>query len=93
MNQHPANSVFRAIKSATEPEFTRKLTWNEQRKLSDAAFNRYIDWLFALNSPATKRWERRERGEDNLNRDTTIDTKGEYHEGWDWGEQRKQSST
>jgi hypothetical protein len=44
-------------------EFTRKLSFNEQTALhtaDPAKYGRYLDWLFALNAPATKRWTLRE---------------------------------
>lgn len=63
MNEHPANSVFRALK-AMEPEFTRKLSYDEQRALSPEAFGRYCDWVFAFNAPVTQRWVRSQTNRD-----------------------------
>jgi hypothetical protein len=48
---------------STPAEFTRKLTFDEQNALHAAdpdKFWRYVDWLFALNAPVTKRWGLRE---------------------------------
>jgi hypothetical protein len=44
-------------------EFSRKLSFDEQAALhaaDPAKYGRYLDWLFALNAPATKRWGLRE---------------------------------
>ena len=44
-------------------EFARKLSFDEQNALHAAdpdKYWRYVDWLFALNAPATKRWGLRE---------------------------------
>ena len=44
-------------------EFTRKLTFDAQNALhadDPDKYWRYIDWLFALNAPVTKRWGLRE---------------------------------
>lgn len=44
-------------------EFARKLSFDEQIALhaaDPAKYGRYLDWLFALNAPATKRWALRE---------------------------------
>jgi hypothetical protein len=44
-------------------EFTHKLTADEQNALHAAdpdKYWRYVDWLFALNAPVTKRWGLRE---------------------------------
>lgn len=48
---------------STPTEFTRKLTFDEQNALHAADPNkywRYVDWLFALGAPVTKRWGLRE---------------------------------
>jgi hypothetical protein len=44
-------------------EFCRKLSFEEQTALHAAdpdKYGRYLDWLFALNAPATRRWGLRE---------------------------------
>ncbi len=44
-------------------EFTHKLSFREQTALhaaDPAKYGRYLDWLFALNTPATSRWGLRE---------------------------------
>ena len=44
-------------------EFTHRLTFDEQNELHAAdpdKYWRYVDWLFALNAPVTKRWGLRE---------------------------------
>jgi hypothetical protein len=57
---------YAADHSARQPargEFTRKLSFDEQIALhatDPAQYRRYLDWLFALNAPATKRWGLRE---------------------------------
>jgi hypothetical protein len=57
---------YAADHSARQPargEFTRKLSFDEQTALhatDPAQYRRYLDWLFALNAPATKRWGLRE---------------------------------
>lgn len=62
MNAHDQNSVFRAIKAAIEQpaEFSRKLSWDEQRALSPEARVRYWDWLFGVNEPVVRRRIRQE---------------------------------
>ena len=63
---HPANTLFRAIKAATEkpaPEFTRKLSYEEQNEMhaaDPAKYLRYIDWMFAFNAPTAARRVMRE---------------------------------
>ena len=52
-----------AAPSSTPAEFTHKLTFDEQNALHAAdpdKYWRYVDWLFALNAPVTKRWSLRE---------------------------------
>ena len=49
--------------SPTSGEFTRKLDFKEQTALhaaDPAKYGRYLDWLFELNAPATRRWGLRE---------------------------------
>ena len=58
MNQHPANQVFAAIKRIAEPEFTSKLSFDEQNAMAaadPAKYGRYVDWLFGVNEPLVRR--------------------------------------
>lgn len=52
-----------ATSSLISSEFIRKLSFKEQMALhaaDRAQYQRYLDWLFALNAPATKHWGLRE---------------------------------
>ena len=93
MTAHPANRLFHALKSL-EPEFTRKLSFDEQNALHAAdpeKYWRYTDWLFAQSLPAARRWAKRERGGPNL--DAQIDRNEAHREGWGWSEDYKQGSS
>jgi len=51
------------LQQSAPGEFTRKLSFDEQTALHTAdpvRYGRYLDWLFALNAAATKRWALRE---------------------------------
>lgn len=52
-----------SVPSPTSGEFARKLSFDEQTALhaaDPARYGRYLDWLFALNAPTTRRWSLRE---------------------------------
>jgi hypothetical protein len=63
-NQVGENHTAHRLVLQPEPgEFSRKLSFDEQAALhaaDPAKYGRYLDWLFALNAPATKRWGLRE---------------------------------
>jgi len=62
-NQAENRTADRSRPQPVLGEFTRKLSFDEQTALhavDPAKYRRYLDWLFALNAPTTRRWGLRE---------------------------------
>jgi hypothetical protein len=82
-NQVGDNHTADHLTLQPEPgEFSRKLSFDEQTALhaaDPAKYNRYLDWLFALNAPTTKRWGLREfLHRHDLDREREIALRDDY---------------